>query len=60
MDLIFALLVPESSTQEHLDLLARLAGMFKDSSLCEKIRQAEEVDQILDLLQADAPPDHSS
>ena len=60
VDLIFALLVPESSTQEHLDLLASLAGMFKDSSLCEKIRQAEEVDQILGLLQADAPPDHSS
>ena len=60
VDLIFALLVPESSTQEHLDLLASLAGMFKDSSLCEKIRQAEEVDQILGLLQADAPPNHSS
>ena len=60
VNLIFALLVPESSTQEHLDLLAKLAGMFRNSSLCEQIRQAEEVDQILSLLQEDATPDHSS
>ncbi len=58
VDLIFALLVPESSTQEHLDLLASLAGMFRESSLCEQIRGAEEVEQILSLLQEDAPPDH--
>lgn len=60
VDLIFALLVPESSTQEHLDLLARLAGMFRDSSLCEQIRGAEEAEQILSLLQEDAPSDHRS
>ncbi len=60
VDLIFALLVPESSTQEHLDLLASLAGMFRESSLCEQIRGAEEVEQILSLLQKDAPPDHRS
>jgi len=60
VDLIFALLVPESSTQEHLDLLATLAGMFNDASLCEEIRQAEEAEQILNLLQENAPPDHRS
>lgn len=60
VDLIFALLVPESSTQEHLDLLAKLAGMFNDASLCEQIRQAAEVERILNLLQENAPPDHRS
>ena len=60
VDLIFALLVPESSTQEHLDLLAKLAGMFSESSLCEKVRQAEETEQILGLLQEDAAPDNRS
>ncbi len=60
VDLIFALLVPESSTQDHLDLLAKLAGMFKEACLCEQIRQAEEVDQILSLLQENAAQDHSS
>ena len=60
VDLIFALLVPESSTQEHLELLARLARMFNDSSLCEEIRQADEAEQVLALLQEDATSDHSS
>jgi PTS system nitrogen regulatory IIA component len=60
VDLIFALLVPDASTQEHLDLLAKLAGLFSESSLCEKVRQAEEVEQILGLLQEDATPDNRS
>lgn len=59
-DLIFALLVPESSTEEHLDLLANLAGMFKDAGLCKQIRQAESANEILSLLQEDAPPSHDS
>lgn len=60
VDLIFALLVPASSTQEHLDLLAELAGMFRNSDLCERIRQTEEAEQVLYLIQEDATPDHSS
>ena len=60
VDLIFALLVPASSTQEHLDLLAELAGMFRDSDLCEQIRQAGETAQVLYLIQEDAAQDNSS
>ncbi len=51
VDLIFALLVPESSTQEHLDLLAELAGMFRDAGLCEQIRQLQQAEEILNVLQ---------
>lgn len=38
-DLLFALLVPEHHTDEHLRILASLAGMFSDSAFCNAIRQ---------------------
>lgn len=37
-DLLFALLVPEQCTDEHLKILAALAGMFSDSEFCEQLR----------------------
>jgi PTS system nitrogen regulatory IIA component len=39
VDLLFALLVPEQSTEEHLQILARLAAMFSDSELCSALRE---------------------
>ncbi|MDJ0738294.1 MAG: PTS IIA-like nitrogen regulatory protein PtsN [Gammaproteobacteria bacterium] len=41
VDLVFALLVPEDATEEHLQLLGRLASMFNDPLLCERLRDAE-------------------
>jgi len=38
-DLLFGLLVPKECTDEHLQVLATLAKMFSDISLCEKLRQ---------------------
>lgn len=38
VDLIFALLVPENSNDEHLRILARLAEMFRDTTLCARLR----------------------
>ncbi|MBS3785192.1 MAG: PTS sugar transporter subunit IIA [Gammaproteobacteria bacterium] len=38
VDLIFALLVPESSNDEHLRILARLAEMFRDTAFCARLR----------------------
>lgn len=40
VDLIFALLVPENSTEEHLQVLAKIAGMFNDESIRQQLRQA--------------------
>jgi nitrogen PTS system EIIA component len=40
VDLLFALVVPEHFTEEHLQILARLAEMFSDSQLCTKLRAA--------------------
>ena len=49
VDLVFALLVPEEATEEHLRLLAELAGLFKDPDTCERLRQGD-AKQVLDLL----------
>ena len=41
VDLLFALLVPEHSNDEHLRILSRLAEMFRDDELCERLRACE-------------------
>lgn len=40
VDLLFALLVPENSTDEHLKILAQLAEMFGDEVFRERLRTA--------------------
>jgi len=42
VDLVFALLVPEEATNEHLQLLAQLASMFKEADFCQKLRDVDE------------------
>lgn len=49
VDLVFALLVPEEATTEHLQLLAELARLFHDPALRDKLRQAN-AEQAFDLL----------
>lgn len=50
VDLLFALLVPEESTNEHLQILARLAEMFSDSERLRKLRRAYSQDALFKLL----------
>lgn len=40
VDLMFALLVPAESTEEHLQILAELAKRFSDAAFCERLRAA--------------------
>ena len=40
-DLLFALMVPEHYTDEHLNILAGLAGMFNDENFCQNLRSSE-------------------
>ncbi|MFO8155472.1 MAG: PTS sugar transporter subunit IIA [Pseudomonadota bacterium] len=40
VDLIFALLVPEDSTEIHLRILAALARLFNDEAFCQRLREA--------------------
>ena len=47
VDLIFGLLVPESATKEHLQLLAHLASMFSNAGFCEKLRRATQPEEIM-------------
>ncbi len=40
-DLIFALMVPEHYTDEHLKILAYLATLFSDEQFCKTVRDTE-------------------
>lgn len=50
VDLVFGLLVPEESTEEHLQILAQLAEFFSDESLRASLRQLGSAAEAFDLL----------
>lgn len=50
VDLLFALIVPEESSEEHLKLLAMLAGMFNDDEFRQQARQCTDSESIHKLL----------
>lgn len=50
VDLLFALLVPEESTDEHLQILAHLAAMFSNQEFCTKLRNCEDSKQCFELV----------
>lgn len=50
VDLLFALIVPEHFTDEHLKILADLAELFSDQTLCERLRRTESSEDAYQLL----------
>jgi PTS system nitrogen regulatory IIA component len=50
--MVFALLVPEEATDEHLQLLAQLARIFNDKKAREKLSKAESPEAVCKLLQS--------
>ena len=50
VDLVFGLLVPEESTDEHLEILAAIARVFSDERVQSSIRSAEEPARIREVL----------
>jgi len=50
VDLLFALLVPEASTEEHLNILSRLATMFSDQAIVNSIRTGESAEVVYTIL----------
>ena len=50
VDMLFALVVPEESTDEHLQVLALLASMFNEESFREKLRQSKSNEETYQLL----------
>jgi len=57
VDLIFALMVPEEATQEHLQTLAQLAKIFNDEQVRANLRTATSAADLYQLLM-DAAADH--
>ena len=51
VDILFALLVPEHYTNEHLNILAVLAEMFSDTELCDTLRQYTTAEPMFNLLE---------
>ncbi len=59
VDLVFALLVPEEANEEHLQLLAGLAGTFNDEHLRQRLRSADadaDADEVMDILTRHSSP----
>jgi PTS system nitrogen regulatory IIA component len=50
VQLIFALLVPEAATDEHLRLLASLAARFRNSEVRNALRDSDDIDDIRHIL----------
>lgn len=50
VDLFFALLVPEESTEEHLQILAKLAKVLSEPSLVSKMRSCESEKSLFTLI----------
>ena len=42
VDILFVLLVPQEAQQQHLDILAGLAGLFNDPAFCEQVRSSRD------------------
>jgi PTS system nitrogen regulatory IIA component len=50
VDLVFALVVPEHFTDQHLMFLAGLAERFSDNTVLARLRSARDTGQLFDLL----------
>ena len=55
VDLLFALLVPEESTDEHLQILALLAKLFSQASICQQLRASQDPDSCYEILNHQEP-----
>lgn len=50
VDIVFMLLSPDSSGADHLTALAQISRLLKDESICEKIRNTSNNEEIYALL----------
>jgi PTS system nitrogen regulatory IIA component len=49
VDLLFVLLVPEEAHQQHLDILASIAGLLSQADLCAQLRAARDSQTLYDI-----------
>ena len=52
VDLVFAIVIPEQATDQHLQILSALAKIFSQPEVCEAIRQAESREEIINFIEA--------
>jgi len=50
VDLVFCLLVPEDSTEEHLQVLSTIAEIFSNPGMCDSLRECSDGECILEQL----------
>ena len=55
VDLLFAIAVPEQSTEEHLQLVAQIAELFSDETMRQRLRQAKNADEVFQVLSQWSP-----
>ena len=55
VDLVFALVIPEEATEEHLMILASLARVFSRAEICDAIRQAKTSDEVTGIIDSAEP-----
>lgn len=51
VDLVFAIIIPEKATDEHLEILSSLAKIFSQAETCDAIRSAGSSDEIARVIQ---------
>jgi len=51
VDLVFGLLVPHDATQEHLQLLAKLASLFSKEEFRNQLRETKECEAVMEFIQ---------
>lgn len=50
VDLLCVLVVPEEANQEHLEILAALARLFSQDSLCSALRACDNGDELFEVI----------
>lgn len=51
VDLVFSLLVPEESTEEHLQVLSTIAEIFSNSAICAALRDCSDNRCLMEILE---------
>lgn len=59
VDLLFSMTVPENCSEDHLQLLAHVAGLFSDPDLLQALRAADNASTLLQLLSGTGQNGHA-
>ncbi len=52
VDLVFAIIIPENATDEHLKILSSLAKIFSQNEICNAIRKASSGEEIARIIES--------